>query len=725
MTELPGDRPEPTGSGLLAELGRRKVFRVAGAYAVAAWVMMQAAEITFPAFELPNSALRTLIIVLGLGLPIAILLAWLIEVTPAGIRFAPGAGDTARSASGTDTANARSIHRIAEVVLLGLCLPALGFGGLLLVLSLRDGGELAAGATEALPATLALPIEIPEQSIAVLPFEGASAAPGGAGPDDEFFARGIHEDLLSHLARLRDLKVISRTSVLPYAERRAGTSEIGRALGVAHVLEGSVRRSGERVRVWAQLSRAESGEQLWADSFDAELRDVFAVQSQIARRIADALEAKLGPEAAATLDRVPTRSPAAYDAYLRARDLHRNLDAGDRATLERTAALYGRALELDPEFAEAWAQQAILYAEYVWFGVDPSPARAERARSALERARAIEPNLAMLPLAEGIFAYYCERDYTRALFHFGAALERSPGDAAAIFYRAMILRRTATWPEAIAAQRRALELDPLNLAYQDELALTLALSGRLEEAHALLHGLLERDPGRTRARFTAWQLDLELHGEPDRVLDEILASDRDQWGSQHQLLLETVAVLAGREREAIEVIETRPVPEPDSGYREFQRANLERFSGRTEHASELLERSWRAYLETLASRPDALPEPRRSQIEASFAAARGEPDRAIALQLANVEREPIERDAVLGSPPLALLLHFALAAGRVDESLALLERLEQRVAYGSLPSGGYFVLAHWPEYESIRADPVFARALAERLPAYASRWPRE
>jgi TolB-like protein len=559
------------------------------------------------------------------------------------------------------------------------------------------------------------------KSIAVLPFADLGA---GANPDSTggFFARGIHEDILTHLARLSDLKVISRTSVLAYADGRTSGREIGRSLGVAHLLLGSVRRSGERVRVSAQLIETGSEEQLWADSFDAELRDVFSVQSRIARRIAEALQSELSSETASSFDRVPTTDPAAYDAYLQARDVHRNLDAEDDAALERAGALYQRALEIDPHFAEAWAQLAILRSQQVWFGAETGADRKASARSALDQARAVAPDLPMLALAEGIYAYYCERDYTRALLQFGAALERSPGDAEAIFHRAMILRRMGSWDDAIRDQRRALELDPLNLGYQDEIALTLALAGRLEEADALLATILAKDPARIRARFYAWQLGLELRGDPDRVLDEILASDRSSWGFQHYLLLETVATLAGREQEAIEVIASRPMPQPDSGYRDFQLANLYASSGRSEQSAALLERSWREYQRVLAERPNALPAERRDQIEAFFAAKRGDFAAAIALQRRNVENEPIGRDVVLGSPPLALLLHFTLLAARPEESLAVLDQLEARVAYGAILSGGYYVLTHAPEYERIRKDSAFGRAIAARLPAYAAAW---
>lgn len=718
MTEPPEPRRDEP-SGIFADLGRRTVFRVAGAYVLVSWTLMQVAEITFPAFELPNSALRLLILVLAAGLPLAILLAWLIDVTPRGIRFG---GSAEESAPGASPDAGRSIGRLAEVLLLGLCLPGLGFGALLLVFTLREPDLL----DEAEPQP-GFVLPIPEKSIAVLPFEDLEAGTGAEADDAAkgFFARGIHEDLLTNLGKLSDLKVISRTSVLQYADRKTSAHEIGRTLGVAHVLEGSVRRDGERVRVSAQLIRADRNEQIWADSFDAEIRDVFAVQSQIARRIAEALDAKLSPEIASSFDRVPTQIPAAYDAYLQARDVHRNLDAEDDAALERARVLYGRALELDPDFAEAWAQLAILHAQSVWFGADSSPARMRQARDALDRARSLDPELPMLALAEGIYSYYCDADYTRALVRFGAALDLSPGDAEAIFYRAMILRRTGAWPDAIAAQRRALELDPLNLAYQDELALTLALAGQLEDAHALLLRLLESDPHRIRARFYAWQIGLELHGEPGRVLDEILASDRESWGFQHYLLLETVAVLAGREEDAIRVIEGRPVPDPDSGYNDFQLANLYTSSGRADEGRVLLEKSFRKYQTVLAERPDVLAPERRNQVEALFLAKRGDFDAAIALERLNVLREPIERDVIRGSPPLALLLHLTLASGQLQPSLALLDQLEARVAYGGILSDGYYVLLHSPEYRAVRADPAFEREIAARLPAYAAQWPRD
>src|SRR5438874_8583657 len=313
-----------------SELKRRKVYRVVVAYAVAAWLLAQIATQVFPFFEIPNWAVRLVIVLLILGFPVALILSWAFDITPEGIKR-------------TD---------------------------------------------EVLPQQTRSSI-VPEKSIAVLPFENLS--------DDQqntYFADGIQDDILSSLAKVADLKVISRTSVRQYRGVSRNLREIGATLGVAHILEGTVRRFGNRVRVNAQLINARSDAQVWGDSFDREITDLFALQSELAEKIANALRANLSAREKASIQIHPTADLDAYDLYLRARDLFRWSGAGDpRQNGEKALKLLEQALARDPQFALAHALASRFHAELYWFGYERSRTRVTKAKTEAETALRIYPDL--------------------------------------------------------------------------------------------------------------------------------------------------------------------------------------------------------------------------------------------------------------------------------------------------------------------------------------------
>lgn len=690
---------------------------------------MQAGEIVFPAFELPNSALRVLIVALIAGLPCVIVLAWFLDVTPTGIRITrrlasslsePTRETSAQAPAGETTSDGPSARGILslEIVLLGIVVPLFAFAILLGYFTIRmDSPRSDANAPLVAPAPPATRAEAQVPSLAVLPFEDLSAA----GSDGGFFARGMHEDILTRLSRVRPLKLISRTSVMGYAGTTKNLRQVGEELGVNHILEGSVRRTANQVRVTAQLIRAETDEHLWARHFDAGLEDVFAVQTQIADAIAVALESELAPGGEGMAEEVV---PAAYDAYLKARDLHRNLDAEDRETLSRIRQLYETALQADPTLAPAYFHLAVLHAQSKWFGFDLTNLPGDLARRSLASAvqAGIPPD--QHALVEGVLAYYLERDFGKALLHFEEAARRAPGSAEVLFYRAMILRRTGQLGSAIEAQRSALELDPLNLAYRDELALSLAFAGRLEEARAELVGILRVDPDRSRAQLQKWQLDLELDGRPDAVLEEMVLLADTRWQAPQYSLLETVSVLAQRSEEALALLDEQPPTNPGDGFRDYQRAVLEGARGDPVAMQGWLDRAWKKFFARRARAAEGEREAARAEgVEALLLAQGGEYDKALSLQEAVVERHPVERDLIEGAPPLWQLLDLQLRAGRTAAARRTLERLEKHVAVGSLLNGGYFVLSAWPGYEEARADADWSADLEEALPAYATAWP--
>src|SRR5437016_5117446 len=309
------------------------------------------------------------------------------------------------------------------------------------------------------PASQTSPVpepSIPEKSIAVLPFENRSDEKQNA-----YFADGVQNEILTDLAKIADLRVISRTSVMQYksgAERNV--REIGQQLGVAHLLEGSVQRSGNRVRVTAQLIDARSDAQQWAEHYDRDLADVFAIQSEIAKAIADQLQAKLSPQEKARVEEIPTGNTEAYVFYLRANQIERNPDTllEDYKTAEQ---LYLQAVALDPNFALAHARLASTCGGIFHF-YEPLDRWKTKARSEAELALRLQPNLAEAHLAVGQCAYWIDEDYERALQEFDRAAQLSPNNADVRVFIASIKRRQGHWQECLDAFETAQKIDPQN-----------------------------------------------------------------------------------------------------------------------------------------------------------------------------------------------------------------------------------------------------------------------
>ncbi|MEP6686541.1 MAG: FlgO family outer membrane protein, partial [Verrucomicrobiota bacterium] len=279
-----------------AELKRRNVYKVAVAYAVVAWLLIQIATQVFPFFDIPNWAVRVVVLLLALGFPVALVLAWAFEITPEGIRreseIAPHESMTHRTGR--------------KIIGITIALAAIAVG-LFLFQHLKPG-------LTGVSAPSANPTAIPVKSIAVLPFENLSEEKQNA-----FFADGVQDEILTNLARIADLKVISRTSVMQYKTGAArNLREIGQQLGVAHLLEGSVQRAANKIRVNAQLIDARTDAHLWAQTYDRDFADVFAIQSEIAKAIAEQLQARLSPSEKAAIEKPPTTDLAAFDLYTRA-----------------------------------------------------------------------------------------------------------------------------------------------------------------------------------------------------------------------------------------------------------------------------------------------------------------------------------------------------------------------------------------------------------------------
>ncbi|HSM36511.1 MAG TPA: tetratricopeptide repeat protein, partial [Longimicrobiales bacterium] len=344
-------------------------------------------------------------------------------------------------------------------------------------------------------------------SIAALPFANLSAD-----EDDRYFTDGIHEEILSQLAGISALHVISRTSVMAYRDTEKRLSEVADELGVRYILEGSVRRFQDRVRVTAQLIDAETDGHVWADSYERDRGDLFALQAEVAREIAGSLRAELTPEEQRRIERRPTADQEAYDLFLRARAI--GSGASTPETLAAAERLYELALERDPQFLEALAELTHVGLLARWSGYDRSPERVEWAEALVERAERLDPHAGPTHYARGFLHYYGYRDFDAALREFEAAVEAGvPGARPAMAY---ILRRLGRWDEHLSVLRAELAHDPLNADLARNLAESLAQMGRYEEAVEMAQRALELAPSSGRIYWDAAEA-LLLAGAPERA----------------------------------------------------------------------------------------------------------------------------------------------------------------------------------------------------------------
>src|SRR5947208_3454640 len=442
-------------TGFFDEVKRRKVYRVAAAYIIAAGGAIQLASASFPAWELPNWALRLVIVLLLIGFPIALILAWAFDVTPEGIRATPSVA-------------VPRTHRRRNMIML----VATG-----VIISAAAGFFL-------LPRVAAHKID---KSIAVLPFENLSEE-----KENVYFADGIQDDVLTNLSKIGDLKVISRTSVMPYRGKASNVREIGKALGVATILEGSVRRIGNRVRVNVQLINTENDEHLWAEDYDRDLTDVFAIQTDLAKKIAGELQAKLSPAEQAQMERKPTENGEAYLAFVQAHNL---FVAGveDIGKLKQSEQLYARAIELDPKFALALAWYSQLES-WIVHTFDPTRERREKARALADQALQLQPDLPEAHLALGFSQYYGDNNFEAALKEFEIAQRGLPNDADGYLALGAIQRRLGKWSESTASLEKAASLNPKDSWVLQNLALNYEMLRDFDAANKTIDRGLQINP---------------------------------------------------------------------------------------------------------------------------------------------------------------------------------------------------------------------------------------
>ena len=664
-------------SGFFEEVKRRKVYRVAAAYIIAAGGMIQLASAAFPAWELPNWALRLVIVLLLIGFPIALILAWAFDVTPQGIKATP-------------TLVAPGSHRRRNVIML----VATG-----VIISAAAGFFL-------LPRAAAHKID---KSIAVLPFENLSDE-----KENAYFADGIQDDILTNLSKIGDLKVISRTSVMSYRGNAPNVREIGKTLGVSTILEGSVRRSGNRVRVNVQLIDATTDEHLWANDYDRDLTDVFAIQTDLAQKIASELQAKLSPTEKAQIEHKPTQNSEAYLAFVQAHDLFTRPDKF-RAATEKAEQLFEQATKLDPNFAGAFAGLAWVE-DWMYHSFDPTPARKEKARAAANEAIRLQPDLPEAHLALGFYHYYCERDYQGALNEFAIAQKSLPNCAECYMAIGAIERRQGKWAESTANLEKAAALSPKDAFLLVNLADNYMATRDYETADKIFDRAIEAEPLSFSARVSKAKLAINWKGDlsvAEKMLaqvppgvdpDGLITSSRINLLLLQRKFTDILTILQQLHGEIFHTEGTAPLPKSLlEGITYVGLKDEKKARPALENARQITERA-------VQESPD---DASRHAMLGGILAYLGRNEEAIKEGKRAVELTPESKDAFAGPELTVALAQIYAWTGEKDKALELLEHSL------STPAGiSVALLKLDPVWDPLRKDPRF-QALIDKYGARA------
>jgi TolB-like protein/cytochrome c-type biogenesis protein CcmH/NrfG len=649
-------------TGFFEEVKRRKVYRVAAAYIIAAGGIIQLASAAFPAWELPNWALRLVIVLRLLGCPIALILAWAYDITSQGVVATP-----APAVPGS--------HRRRNIIMLVLTGVAVS----------------AAAGFFLLPRVSAHKCD---KSIAVLPFENLSDE-----KENAYFADGIQDDVLTNLSKVGDLKVISRTSVMPYRGKASNVREIGKTLGVGAILEGSVRRIGNRVRVNVQLINADTDEHMWAEDYDRDLTDVFAIQTDLAQQIVRELQAKLSPMEKAQIERRPTQNGEAYLAFVQAHDLSTRPDKF-RGDIENAEQLFERATKLDPNFAEAFAGLAWID-NWMYHTFDPTAARKEKARAAAEEALRLQPNLPEAHLARGFYYYYCERDYQNALREFAIAKLSLPNSAEVYMAIGSIERRQGKWAQSTGNFEKAVSLSPRDSFILVNLADNYRANKNFETADKILGRAIEAAPNSLSARAAKAMLPLDWKGDLS-MMEKDLADMPPGVDPEGLVTFGRVQLLMLQRKfpEALAVLkQLSPDLSHDSKPREFLEGAIYTFLNDREKARSAFEHARPIAEQSLREAPnDAF----RHALLGQILAGLGEKEAAIAEGKRAVNLLPESQDALEGPKATLELAKIYTWTGETDQALLLLDHSL------STPSGiTVSSLKLDPVWDPLRSDPRF------------------
>jgi len=669
------------------ELKRRNVYKIAIGYGVVAWLLLQAASILFPTFEAPPWTMKVFVAVTALGFPIALIIAWAFELTPEGLKRTELTDELPKKSS-------RNRAWIYVVVIAG----AISIGLFLL-------GRFTAAPKQSASA------DFPAKSIAVLPFENFSQDKAFA-----FFADGVQDEILTDLAKIADLKVISRTSVMQYKNtssrqspgNRAGTK--GRARS-----RSSVQRSANRVRVSAQLIDARNDTHVWADKYDRDLADVFAIQSEIAQKIADQLQAKISPRERSAIEKQPTKDLAAYDLYVRATDA---IDAAPttqniKENFLEAITLLEQAIARDPAFFNAYCKLAQAHAQLYLFGEDHTRARLVSAEQAINAALRLQPDAGEAHWAQAGLLY-SKLDYDGARAEIEIARRSLPNDARVFELSGYIDRRQGRWPESARNLERALEVDPNNVSILWQIALSYESLRDYAKDAAVLDRILALKPNDLDARLARGQLEVAWRADT-RPLHEVIESSMQQDPASGKRLAPLRIFLASAERDAgaaeralADLGDDTYGPDAIQFSRAFGEGQLARWKGDAAAAHASFTTARVAQQRIVDAQPDYGP---ALCVLGLIDAGLGRQEDALREGRRAVELTPLSKDSING--PI-IMGFFAVICAWVGEKDLAIEQLTRALQLpGRLNYGG---LRLSPSWDPLRGDPRFEAIVASLAP---------
>jgi TolB-like protein/Tfp pilus assembly protein PilF len=669
-------------SGFFEELKRRKVYRVAIAYVVASWALAQGLAQVLPVFDIPNSVIRLVIALMLTGFPVALALAWVYDITPQGIRATP-APTMPRS------------HRRRNL----LILIAVG-----VVISASAGFFL-------LPRAVWHKVD---KSVAVLPFQNLSSD-----PENAYFADGIQEEVLTRLAKIADLRVISRASTQQYQSEPGNLAEIAKQLGVANILEGSVQKAGNLVRVNVHLVNVQTGSQLWAETYDRKLSDIFAVESEIAKGIAESLQATLTGGEEQALAASSTNNPEAYDAYLRGLAFEARSNYSNDA-LFKAIGYYELAVRLDPNFALAWARLSGAHALLYFNRGDTTAARSDAAKGALEHAQKLQPNSPETLLFLGYYQYWVLHDYRLAKATFARVSKMLPGNSEVSYALAAIARREGYWAESLAYWERGLALDPRNTVLLTEVAFTYAALRQFPTAIKLYDRALDILPNEwylTASKASIYQAEGNL-----QEAAKLVANVNAQTDSDPAVRIKLIQLRLERNHaEATQLVQARQArlrfaSGIENGSRQNGLALFQRVAGDTASAKAAAEQA-RKTLEPLKKE-----QPDNAFVAAALAIAYAildEKDSALKEAERAITLVPSSRDRLSGPGFEENLALVEMIIGDNSRAISILARLLQTPYGGWLYSPAPITQALLrldPIWDPLRADPAFRKLCEEKQP---------
>jgi TolB-like protein len=520
-----------------AELKRRNVYKVAVAYTVVAWLLLQGASIILPSFEAPAWTMKVLIAALSIGFALAVVLAWAFEITPEGIK----------RESEVLPNESIAAHTGRKLIGITIALAVIAAGLFAFRILQRPGTTRLVGGTPATPNAESLASPRPsmsEKSIAVLPFDNLSHD-----PENAYFSEGIQDEILTRLAKTAELKVVSRTSTQRFKSAPGDLRQIAQLLGVTHILEGSVQKANDQVRVNVQLINALTDTHVWAETYDRKLTDIFAVESEISKTIAEKLQAKLTGSADKVFASRPTENPEAHQLYLKGRYYWNRRTAEN---LRKAGEYFQQAIEKDPAYALAYAGLADVHTLLPIYAAtaprEELPTGLAMARKAVELDDALaEAHTALAnALAENVQFVPAEREFLRAL-------ELNPGYATAHQWFGETLLGLGRFQEAYAELKRAQELDPLSLIINSALAETLPSVGRPKEGVDQCQKVLDMDPTFYPAQFILG-LVLEHNGDLEGARIQFEKVGAENWTPAHLAILARLYIISGHEEKGRKIL---------------------------------------------------------------------------------------------------------------------------------------------------------------------------